>query len=240
VHPNIIRQEKIDLLCEAGMNRARMGMQSGNERMLKFYERRTTPERIRDSVSMLGKAAKKYKMIPPAYDIITDNPMEDRKDIVETLRFLYDLERPFVLTIFSLRVFPGTRMWEYFSVHPEWGDPRKINSSYLDTRKTMGNVMLYLLGMTRPPKRLFEMMLRRVRGYEEPQPDYPILHMLVKSVYLAKRAFDHLTKLDFTVIVGWWTYYVWKLGLLRNIRRQPGPGSVAGTSTASEVGSAAE
>ncbi len=220
VHPNIITQAKLDLLAVAGMNRARMGMQSGNEKMLKAYERRTTPERIRTSVSMLGKAARKYRMIPPAYDIITDNPQEERSDIVETLRFLYSLERPYVLTIFSLRVFPGTKLWEYFSVHPEWGDPQKINSSYLDTRKTMGNTLLYLLGMVRPPAWLFERLLSFVAGYNDPQPEYPILHFVVKNCYLTKRAIDHLAKLDFTVIVGWWTYYVWRSGVAGSRRHR--------------------
>ena len=221
VHPNIITQEKLDLLAEAGANRARMGMQSGNAKMLKFYQRNTLPERIRSSVSMLGKAARKYKMIPPAYDIITDNPLEDRADIEETLRFLYSLERPYVLTIFSLRVFPGTQLWEYFAVHPEWGDPQKINSSYLDTRKTMGNVLLYMLGMVKPPRWLFERLLKYVRGYDEPQSEYPVLHFLVKNLYLAKRGIDHLVKLDFTVIVGSWTYYVWKMGFVGHRRKPP-------------------
>lgn len=222
IHPNIVTQEKLDLLAGAGMNRARMGMQSGNEKTLKFFGRQTTPTRIRASVSMLGKAARKYRMIPPAYDIITDNPLEDRNDIIETLRFLYGLERPFVLTIFSLRIFPGTQLWEYFAVHPEWGDPQRINSSYLDTRKTMGNILLYLLGTFTPPAWLFEWLLSFVKGYSDPQMEYPILHFITKNLYLAKRAIDHLAKLDFTVIVGWWTYYVWKWGIVsRKLEQSP-------------------
>jgi len=215
VHPNIVTQEKIDLLATAGMNRARMGVQSGNEKMLTFFQRRTAVDRIRSSASMLGKAARKYNMIPPAYDIITDCPLEDRDDVVTTLRFLYDLERPYTLTIFGLRVFPKTKLWEYFASHPDWGDPRTINSSYLDTRQTMGNIILYMLGTGKPPARLFEWLLGFVKGYGDPQPLYPVLHFLAKNIYLAKRAFDHLAKLDFTVMVGRWTYYVWRLGLNR-------------------------
>ncbi|WP_161539551.1 B12-binding domain-containing radical SAM protein [Paramagnetospirillum kuznetsovii] len=219
VHPNIITHEKFEMLAEAGMNRARMGMQSGNEKMLTFYQRNTKVERIRSSVSILAAAARKYDMIPPAYDIIADNPLETRSDIVETLRFLYELDRPFTLTIFSLRVFPKTKLWEYFAVHPEMGDPRKINSSYLDTRKTMGNVLHYVLGTVKPPKWIFDRLLGFVRGYDEEQPDYPVLHFLAKNIYLTKRAIDHLTRLDFTVIVGGWTYYMWKLGLVSGPKR---------------------
>jgi radical SAM superfamily enzyme YgiQ (UPF0313 family) len=214
VHPNIVTQEKLDLLAAAGMNRARMGVQSGNEKMLTFFRRRTSIDRIRSSAAMLGKAARKYRMIPPAYDIITDCPLEDRDDVVTTLRFLYELERPYTLTIFGLRIFPKTKLWEYFAAHPDCGDPRKINSSYLDTRQTMGNVILYLLGTDKPPAWLFEWLLGFVKGYGDSQPTYPKLHFLAKNVYLAKRAFDHLAKLDFTVIVGRWTYYVWRMGLV--------------------------
>lgn len=199
-------------------------MQSGNEKMLTFYARNTKVERIRSSVSILAAAARKYDMIPPAYDIIADNPLETRDDIVQTLRFLYELDRPFTLTIFSLRVFPRTKLWEYFAVHPEVGDPRKINSSYLDTRPTMGNVLHYMLGTLKPPRWLFEWLLGFVRGYDETQPDYRRLHFVAKNVYLAKRAIDHLIKLDFTVIVGSWTYYVWRLGLVgRRLRSMASP-----------------
>ncbi len=222
VHPNIVVQEKLDLLATAGMNRARMGVQSGNEKMLAFYERRTAVSRIQSSASILGKAARRYNMIPPAYDIITDNPLEDRDDIVATLKFLYDLERPYTLTIFGLRVFPKTKLWEYFAVHPESGDPHKINSSYLDTRPTMGNILLYMLAAGKPPARLFNWLLKFVKGYNEAQPSHPILHFLMKNIYLSKRAIDHLIKLDFTVIVGSWTYWVWKLGLINRVKPTTG------------------
>jgi len=221
VHPNIVVQEKFDLLAEAGMNRARMGVQSGNEKMLAFYERRTAISRIRSSVSILGKAARRYNMIPPSYDIITDNPLENRDDIVATLKFLYHLERPYTLTIFGLRVFPKTKLWKYFAMHPESGDPRGINSSYLDTRPTIGNILLYVLATGKPPAGLFNWALKFVKGYDDQQSNYFVLHFLAKNIYLSKRAFDHLVKLDFTVIVGAWTYWVWKLGLIRRPHHSP-------------------
>ncbi|MDR3709841.1 MAG: radical SAM protein [Capsulimonadaceae bacterium] len=218
IHPNTISQEKLDMLADAGVNRVRMGIQSGSARMLKFYNRGTLVDRIQSSASILAIAARKHKMIPPSYDIITDNPVEERDDIVETLQLLYDLERPYTITLFGLRVFPNTKLWQYFATHPAFGDPRNINTSYLDTRPTMGNVLLYLLGACKPPKRLFDWMLRRVKGYNEEQSIYPALHMIVKVAYLSKRALDHIKALDFTVIVGAWTYYVWKLGIIKRSR----------------------
>jgi radical SAM superfamily enzyme YgiQ (UPF0313 family) len=223
VHPNIVVQDKIDLLATAGMNRARMGIQSGNEKMLDFYERRTGLSRIRSSTSILAKSARRHNMIPPSYDIITDNPLENRDDIIATLKFLHDLERPYTLTIFGLRVFPKTKLWEYFAAHPGWHDPRKINSSYLDTRPTMGNILLYMLAAGKPPTRLFNWLLRFVKGYGEDQPNYPTLHFLMKNISLSKRAIDHLIRLDFTVIVGSWVYWVWKLGLINRAKPSTQP-----------------
>lgn len=210
IHPNTISEEKIELLAKAGLNRTRMGIQSGSRRTLDFYHRFTHLERIAKSASILAKASKRYRMIPPAYDIISDNPVETRDELVETIEFLYGLDRPYTLTIFSLRVFPKTRLWDYFREHPEI-DIRYNTSSYLETKKTMANIMLYMLAIAKPPRWLFDSMLKGVRGPLEKQREHPVLYFLVKSVYLASRAFDHLIRMDFTVIVGWWTYYLWKL-----------------------------
>jgi hypothetical protein len=82
----------------------------------------------------------------------------------------------------------------------------------------MGNTLLYMLAAGKPPTRLFNWLLKFVKGYDEDQPSYPILHFLMKTIYLSKRAIDHLIRLDFTVIVGSWTYWVWKLGLINRVQ----------------------
>jgi radical SAM superfamily enzyme YgiQ (UPF0313 family) len=210
IHPNLITPEKIDILAKAGMNRARMGIQSGSPKILEFFHRPTSLTTIKNSVSILAKATKKYKMIPPAYDIISDNPIETKEDIIQTLKFLYELERPFTLTLFSLRIFPKTRLCNYFQTHPEI-DITKNLSSYLDTRKTMTNIILYILAIFRPPRAVFSYLLNYVKGTSEQQKEYPTFYFLIKNSYLLSRAIDHIRKLDFTVIVGKWTYYIWKL-----------------------------
>ena len=74
VIPTYVREDKIALLVDAGMNRVRMGIQSGSENILEFYKRPTKLHRIKESTEILNKF-KKY-MIPPAYDIIVENPVE--------------------------------------------------------------------------------------------------------------------------------------------------------------------
>ena len=39
--PNYVEEDKIALLVDAGMNRVRMGIQSGSEKILEFYKRPT-------------------------------------------------------------------------------------------------------------------------------------------------------------------------------------------------------
>jgi len=215
LHPNLITKEKIGLLGKAGMNRGRMGIQSGSQRTLSFYNRETPLQKVEESAKILAEASQEYKMIPPAYDIISDNPVETKEDVIATLKFLYGLKRPYTLTIFSLRVFPGTKLWDYFE-NNSVKDIRHKAGSYLDTKETMANILLYLLGITRPPKRIFLWLLKYVKGDQEEQRLYPFLHSIVKSAYLSARAFEHLRKLDFTTIAGHWGYYFWKMGFIKS------------------------
>jgi radical SAM superfamily enzyme YgiQ (UPF0313 family) len=108
VIPNYVTEEKMEILLEAGLNRVRMGIQSGSERILKFYDRPTPLPRVREAVRILNRYSR--YMIPPAYDIILDNPVETKEDVRETLRLLYDLPRPYTLNLFSLRSVPNTEL----------------------------------------------------------------------------------------------------------------------------------
>ena len=107
VIPNYVKQDKFDLLTWAGMNRVRMGIQSGSEQILEFYKRPTPLDRILSAGEVIASFAPKYH-IPPAYDIITDNPVETRQDVVDTLELLYTMPRPYTLNIFALKVIPNT------------------------------------------------------------------------------------------------------------------------------------
>ena len=107
VIPNYVKQEKFDILTWAGMNRVRMGIQSGSQEILDFYKRPTPPARILQAGEVIASFSPKYH-IPPAYDIIVDNPIETRENVVETLELLYKIDRPYTLFIYSLKVIPNT------------------------------------------------------------------------------------------------------------------------------------
>lgn len=217
--PQFVTEDKIELLANAGMNRMRMGIQSGNPTSLELFNRKISPEKISSTVSVLAKAARKFKMIPPSYDIISDNPTEKPFDVLTNLEFIYALERPFSLTVFSLRVFPTTRLWEYFRKNPEI-DIRNKDSSYLDTTINMANTLLYMLSVCKPPRILFNYFLKFINAKNDPNKLMVVFYYFSKLAYLSTRALWHIRKFDFTVIVGGWLYYIWKLKLIPTYRNR--------------------
>jgi anaerobic magnesium-protoporphyrin IX monomethyl ester cyclase len=217
VIPNYVKQEKFDLLTWAGMNRIRMGIQSGSEAILEFYKRPTPPERILKAGEVIAGFAPKYH-IPAAYDIIMDNPVETKQDVVDTLELLYRMPRPYTLFIYSLKVIPNTQMEQMMK---ERGiDLDEISANYAMIPPRMANLVLYVLALCRPPRRLFDLALRRVEASTTPQPEYRRLGMVLRTLYQGKRVIDHLRFMDFSIIPGWSGYIAWRLGLVGLWRRR--------------------
>ena len=216
VIPNYVKQEKFELLTWAGMHRVRMGIQSGSQQILDFYKRPTPPERILEAGEVIGSFSGKYH-IPPAYDIIVDNPIETRQDVIDTLELLYKIARPYTLYIYSLKIIPNTELERALS---ERGvDLDGISSSYMIIPPRAANLLLYVLAVWRPPRWVFDRLLRVVKASSEPQRMYPRLGMLLRSVYLAKRGFYHLRFADVSILPGRSGYVLWRLGIVGTLQR---------------------
>jgi len=89
-----------------------------------------------------------------------------------------------------------------------------ISSNYLVTAPTLANVLLYLLVIVKLPRGIFQRLLRHAKPASEPQRTYPVLLFVTRTLYYLKRAYNHLTSLDFSVLQGSWGYRLWKLGIL--------------------------
>ena len=92
------------------------------------------------------------------------------------------------------------------------------------------NLILYVLGVCRPPRWLFDRMLKRAHASTTPQREYPNLAMALRTVYMAKRVLDHTRRMDFSIIPGWTGYVFWRLGIVNFWRkhflaRPPRPGA---------------
>jgi radical SAM superfamily enzyme YgiQ (UPF0313 family) len=212
VIPNYVREEKIALLLDAGMNRVRMGIQSGSQTILDFYQRPTPLRRIREATTVFN-SFRKY-MIPPAYDIIVENPIETPDDTRATLDLLHEMPRPFTLNIFALRVIPNTTLAK--DIEEKNLDIPPIDKSYqFGYHPTLGTILVFALVVWKMPRWLFRMLRGKVYPVHHKQPKYPIIFALSRMAYLVKRAIDHLRFMDFSTLRGKTGYFLWKTGVIR-------------------------
>ena len=211
VIPNYVREDKIALLVDAGMNRVRMGIQSGSDNILQFYKRPTKLHRIKEATEILNKFDK--YMIPPSYDIILENPVEKIEDTRATVDMIYEMPRPYTLNVYALRVIPNTIMAKQIEDRGLKVPPIDKNY-YVDYRRTLGNILVFALTIWKIPRWLYKILRKRVYPVQDKQPSYPILFWIVRMIYLAKRAFNHLRFMDFSLLPGKVGHVLWKLGII--------------------------
>ncbi len=208
--PAHVSREKLAILLEGGLNRVRLGVQSGSDRILKFYRRPNRPGLVKEATDAVGHFAK--QMLPPAYDIILDNPIETKEDVEATLRLIQNLPRPFTLNVYSLRYIPNTELGRQLAELSY--DVEGIDHNYLKVMPTFANAFLYLVAFVRLPKPLFEGLLRYVKPYQESAQVFGPLVIFFRALFLAKRAAYHIRRLDFSVAFGRVGYLLWRLGLV--------------------------
>ncbi len=166
---------------------------------------------------MAAAFAPKYH-IPPAYDIIVDNPVETRQDVVDTLELLYKMPRPYILFIYALRVIPNTELAK--QIVERGVDLDDISANYAVIPARAANLLLHVLALWRPPRWLFDRLLGHVESSAVPQKMYPRLGTALRTFYLGKRLFDHLRIMDFSMIPGWSGYVAWRLGIVKLWRKK--------------------
>ena len=212
VIPNYVRKDKLQILTWAGLNRIRMGIQSGSQRILDFYKRPTPAAKIEAAAIVNASFAPRHH-IPPAYDIIMDNPIETRQDVVDTLEMLYRLARPFTLNIYSLKVIPNTELEQ--QMREAGVEMEGISAAYMEIPPKWANVLLYLIAIWRPPRWLWARLLKRAEASGTPQKSVPLLALTMRTLYLAKRVAHHIRFMDFsTTIPGWGGWILWRLGIV--------------------------
>jgi len=107
--PTFTTEDKLQRMLEAGLKSVQIGVQSGSDRILDLYKRKHHNKNI----IPLGKMLNKYKdKLIIKYDSIIDNPYEEEKDLLDTIRVLQEIPYPYELQVFSLVFFPGTELYE--------------------------------------------------------------------------------------------------------------------------------
>jgi radical SAM superfamily enzyme YgiQ (UPF0313 family) len=212
VIPNYVDEDKLAILLDAGLNRIRMGIQSGSENILEFYKRPTPINRIREATVILNKY-KKF-MIPPAFDIILDNPIETPADTRATLDLLHAMPRPFTLNVFALRVIPNTTIAK--DLEARGFQVPSIDENYqIGYQPVLGNILVFIIVIMKIPNWLYLILRNKSLPFSEEQKQYPVALSIFRRAYLFKRAIEHLRFMDFSVIPGNIGYMLWRFGVIR-------------------------
>jgi len=108
--PKSLTAEKLEPLIEAGLKTISMGIQSASYWMEDFYERRMYRENILKACRIIEQYRAKHgdQMDMPIYDVLINNPMEDEESMLETIKLLMELPKPFEISAHSVIFFPGT------------------------------------------------------------------------------------------------------------------------------------
>jgi anaerobic magnesium-protoporphyrin IX monomethyl ester cyclase len=108
--PVYITKKKLEYLIEAGLMQLQMGIQSGSERIQRLYKRPITNNKIVETAKLINSFSD--RLLPPVYDVITDNPFETNDDYLETFQLFLKIPRPFRIQLFFMTIFPGTEIYD--------------------------------------------------------------------------------------------------------------------------------
>lgn len=141
VIPTAVTETKLQLLKDAGFTCVKMGIQSGSERVRqKVFCRPETDAQVMQAAQIFRKVNIDWV----TYMFITDNPWEE-EDIISSLRMISKLPRPFSLSMYSLNLYPGTKLFERALKEELIEDAHEnYNKSTMTLKKTYFN-MLYMM-----------------------------------------------------------------------------------------------
>lgn len=174
-HPQNVTEEKLRLLCDAGLIKLRVGIQTGSERIRKLYDRVwETNTKILEMAHLINQFIKKGQLRYIMYDVIVDNPWETEQDRIDTLNLVFSLPKPFGLYCFSLTFYPGTALYER-ALSEQLITAETTEEAYWESYKVLEPI---------PSNKVLELIR-----------DFPLPLVVMK--WLAKRGFIANTTRDF-------------------------------------------
>jgi len=108
--PVYITRKKLECLIDAGLIQLQMGVQSGSLRIQRLYRRPISNKKIIETAKLINSFSD--RLLPPVYDVITDNPLEKDDDYIETFRLFLKIPRPFRIQLFFMTFFPGAEIYD--------------------------------------------------------------------------------------------------------------------------------
>lgn len=107
--PKTISDEKIKLLVDAGCTDIIIGIQGSERVNLEIYHRNQKDEYVLNAANILNKYKNKLAVM---YDVITCNPYENPEDIINLIRLLQKIPKPYYLSVNNLVFFTGSKLYE--------------------------------------------------------------------------------------------------------------------------------
>ncbi len=106
--PKTVTEEKISLLVNAGCTDIIVGIQGSEKTNLNVYHRMQSDEDILRTSRILNK----FKQLAVMYDVITCNPYEKPEDIINLIKLLQRIPKPYYLSVNNLVFFPGSQLYK--------------------------------------------------------------------------------------------------------------------------------
>jgi anaerobic magnesium-protoporphyrin IX monomethyl ester cyclase len=192
--PKLVTEEKMWLMIKAGLRRTRVGVQTGNQRILREVFNRYTNN---DDIIRCSEILNKFKkdLVAVSYDFILDNPWEKPKETLDSLKLILRLKRPFCLNLYSLKLYPLSALTQKELAD---GSDKKtenflvLNNSYL-------NFLIALAGLIPIPLFLQKFLLAedKIRANKSAPK---ILMSVLNFITEARRVYHHVRKRDVTML----------------------------------------
>lgn len=160
-HPSNATYPKLKLLGDCGLNHIQLGLQTGSERInFDVYNRKVENRKFLKTVEII----KSLNPVPlVSIDVIFDNPLETKKDKIETIELLKQISVPYYLGCFSLEYFPKTGISDVLKAKGLISDNlrgKKYDSSYLRLKYDYLNGLIILTSIRYISSKVTDFLLK--------------------------------------------------------------------------------
>jgi anaerobic magnesium-protoporphyrin IX monomethyl ester cyclase len=201
VIPASIEERKVQALIDAGMIKLRIGVQSGNARIMKeVFVRPRHDQKLVLGSELAHK--NRARMAAVQYDLIVDNPWETPEELKDTIRLAASLKRPLTFAINSLTLLPGTTIHRMGEGAGFTENAEKITlASYVNFMPTELNLTLAFFNIAPVPKFWLNRVLKRDYGERTiTMKKYPKLGALIGGLGLVKKIIHGVARRDISAI----------------------------------------
>ena len=187
--PATITEEKMAMLVDAGLVYVQMGIQTGSAKIQGLFNReQMSNERVMRAARIMNRY--RDRMYPPSYDFILDVPYESDRDVLDSLRLIARLPKPYKLQPFALILYPGTRLHEMATRDGLIGGERREDFAQGNTMRKANfpNLLFALAKEGRFPGSLLQVLVSPpVAGVLNSRPLRPFFRLLYRALRSVKQ-----------------------------------------------------